>query len=223
MRNGRYAMLVISDFIRSLQPNVGCEDFCRLVTYKIQAVYAENNIDVERLREHPEERLTASCVVYSDRRKEVWMVGDCQCMINGRLFTNGKPSEQAAATRRAEYIRRKLKNGFETTDFQVNDEGRRLILPDILASCKRQNIDFAVIDGFPIPIDKVRVLSAEGEVVLATDGYPFLRPTLVDSEEALARQLRDDPLCINTFKATKGLMRGNVSFDDRAYIRFTTL
>ena len=55
---------------------------------------------------------------------------------------------------------------------------------------------------------------------LATDGDPFLRDTLSASEEALAAQLATDPLCIRTYLATKGQMAGNLSFDDRAYVRF---
>ena len=31
--------------------------------------------------------------------------------------------------------------------------------------------------------------------------------------------LDTDPLCINEYLATKGVMEGNVSFDDRAYVR----
>ena len=44
--------------------------------------------------------------------------------------------------------------------------------------------------------------------------------SLEESEAALSRQLATDPLCINTYKATKGVMEGNLSFDDRAYVRF---
>ena len=58
-------------------------------------------------------------------------------------------------------------------------------------------------------------------IVLASDGYPFLKPTLSESEEALEEQRRRDPLNITTFKATKAFRRGMNSFDDRSYIRFT--
>lgn len=85
------------------------------------------------------------------------------------------------------------------------------------------NVTYAVADGFPIPMDKVRVVtltSGRHTVVLASDGYPFLRPTLAESEAKLASQLSDDPLNIGRFKATKAYVEGNNSFDDRAYIRF---
>jgi glycerophosphoryl diester phosphodiesterase len=57
-------------------------------------------------------------------------------------------------------------------------------------------------------------------VVLASDGYPFLEPTLEASEHRLEWQRKNDPLNIGEFKATKAFSIGNNSFDDRAYIRF---
>jgi glycerophosphoryl diester phosphodiesterase len=39
------------------------------------------------------------------------------------------------------------------------------------------------------------------------------------SEQALQEILRDDPLLFRKYKATKGLQPGNVSFDDRAYVK----
>ena len=63
-------------------------------------------------------------------------------------------------------------------------------------------------------------VSASSEIVLASDGYPFLKPTLAESEAALANQIANDPQNISCFIATKGLVEGNKSFDDRTYIRF---
>jgi glycerophosphoryl diester phosphodiesterase len=58
------------------------------------------------------------------------------------------------------------------------------------------------------------------EIVLASDGYPFLCKTLEESEQRLAQQKSEDPLNIGAFKATKAFTKENNSFDDRAYIRF---
>lgn len=57
--------------------------------------------------------------------------------------------------------------------------------------------------------------------MLASDGYPILKATLQESEESLARHLADDPQNIKEYVATKGLVEGNLSFDDRAYVRLT--
>ncbi|GCE09255.1 hypothetical protein KDAU_65840 [Dictyobacter aurantiacus] len=43
--------------------------------------------------------------------------------------------------------------------------------------------------------------------------------TLEASELALQEVLQEDPLLFRKYKTTKGLQRGNVSFDDRAYIK----
>ena len=150
------------------------------------------------------------------------MIGDCQCLIDGKLYTNRKPAEEILASKRSEYINKDLRKKRKLIDFQVIDKGREYILPALKASCNEQNISYAVIDGFEIPTDKVKILRAGREVVLASDGYPLLASTLDESEKLLHEQLKNDPLCINSFKATKGLMKGNVSFDDRAYVRFLT-
>ena len=62
----------------------------------------------ERLKEHPEERLTASAILYSRTRNEVWMVGDCQAIIAGKPYENGKPYEEKIARKRVELIEQGL-------------------------------------------------------------------------------------------------------------------
>lgn len=61
----------------------------------------------------------------------------------------------------------------------------------------------------------------EKTIVLASDGYPYLKDSLEASEHALQGVLRDDPLLFRTYKATKGIQQGNLSFDDRAYVKIT--
>jgi hypothetical protein len=56
-------------------------------------------------------------------------------------------------------------------------------------------------------------------VVLASDGYPRLMPTLKECEEQIRYILEKDPLCFRDNPRTKGVMHGMTSFDDRAYWR----
>ena len=233
MKNGRYAMLLISEYIREqLKADASVDDFCQGVTeYIYNKVYQPLGV-AERLAQHPEERLTASAILYSRVRKEVWMVGDCQAIIGGKLYENGKPYEEKIAQKRVDLIRQ----GLSPT------EARKQIEPLLVkAMLEGQNKTYAVIDGFPIYREGVRVvplkmkqasndietyleehskpISSPYEVVLASDGYPFLKPTLAESEEALAKQIANDPQNIKTFIATKGIVEGNKSFDDRTYVR----
>ena len=232
MKNGRYAMMLISEYIREeLKADASVDDFCQGVTaYIYNKVYEKLGVE-ERLKEHPEERLTASAILYSRTRNEVWMVGDCQAIIDGKLYENGKPYEQEIARKRVELIEQGLSPA----------EARKQIEPLLIkAMLSGQNQTYTVIDGFPIYREGVKVVSvsdsvpcsdsvsasgtisvSSSEIVLASDGYPFLEPTLAASEAALAEQIANDPQNIHSFIATKGIVEGNKSFDDRTYIRFS--
>ena len=243
MKNGRYAMMLISEYIREeLKADASVDDFCQGVTaYIYNKLYEKLGVE-ERLKEHPEERLTASAILYSRTRNEVWMVGDCQAIIDGKLYENGKPYEQEIARKRVELIEQGLSPA----------EARKQIEPLLIkAMLSGQNQTYTVIDGFPIYREGVKVVSvsdscsvqdsvpasdsvpcsdsasasgtipsSSSEIVLASDGYPFLKPTLAASEAALAEQIANDPQNIRSFIATKGIVEGNKSFDDRTYIRF---
>ncbi len=224
--NGQYAMLLVSKAIKNLAPDASCHQFCIAVTRLFyETLCGHSLLAGGPLRKHkpmpdPVDRIAASAVIFSRRRREVWMVGDCLCLINGTLIENPKPFEAELAARRAAIISQSP----HPEDFLTNDTARAAILPEMMDVMRRQqNVDYAVIDGSPIAEKHVRILPLDfqpKEIVLATDGYPFLCPTLEASEQALAQQLRDDPLNIRTYQATKGCMKGNTSFDDRAYIRF---
>ena len=243
MKNGRYAMMLISEYIREeLKADASVDDFCQGVSaYIYNKVYEKLGVE-ERLKEHPEERLTASAILYSRTRNEVWMVGDCQAIIDGKLYENGKPYEQEIARKRVELIEQGLSPA----------EARKQIEPLLIkAMLSGQNQTYTVIDGFPIYREGVKVVSvsdscsvqdtvpvsdtvpcsdsasasgtisvSSSEIVLASDGYPFLKPTLAASEASLAEQIANDPQNIHSFIATKGIVEGNKSFDDRTYIRF---
>ena len=244
MKNGRYAMMLVSEYIREeLKADASVDDFCQGVTaYIYNKVYEKLGVE-ERLKEHPEERLTASAILYSRTRNEVWMVGDCQAIIDGKLYENGKPYEQEIARKRVELIEQGLSPA----------EARKQIEPLLIeAMLSGQNQTYTVIDGFPIYREGVKVVSvsdscsvqdsvpasdsvpcsdsvsasgtisvSSSKIVLASDGYPFLEPTLAASEAALAEQIANDPQNIHSFIATKGIVEGNKSFDDRTYIRFS--
>ncbi|MBR1484992.1 MAG: hypothetical protein IJ612_04800 [Prevotella sp.] len=223
--NGRYAMLLVSSYLSHAPKDLTCHQFCLGVTRHLRRRYTGlrarmQGIDLQQLADHPEERLTASAVVFSRLRREIWMVGDCQCLVGGMLYDNPKPQEAAVAQRRADII---AASPLPHDHFLQHDTAREAVLPMLIESMKLQNRGYAVIDGFPIPEQHVRIITLDfqsWEIVLASDGYPWLCPTLAESEQRLSQQRERDPLNIGDFKATKGFMQGQDSFDDRTYIRF---
>ncbi len=222
MTNGRYCMSLICDYIAHAASDISCADFCQGVTEHIRNHYAPSVM--QHLASHPEDRMTASCAIYSDCLRQIWMIGDCQCLVDNKRYDNPKPCEQSIAEKRALIAGQLLSDAEVTTKrLRTDDLARSAIMQDLIESMKGQNKDYSVIDGFDIPLDKVRIISipdTTNEIVLASDGYPQLMPSLKESEEALRLQMERDPLNIRTFKATKGFMAGNNSFDDRTYIRF---
>lgn len=224
MTNGRFCMLLIAGFIREMPKETTLEDFCSSVTACIHGYYQS---DEEMFRSHPERRMCASVIIYSKFRNEIWMIGDCQCMVDGVPHANSKPSEAMIAERRAQLFQALASEHPDMIQHGqlVNDYARKAVLPELVSAMRDENKTYAVIDGFKVYAGGIKTIRLDDgchTVVLASDGYPFLCPTLQKSEAKLARQLHADPYNIKTFKATKGLMAGNVSFDDRAYIRFST-
>ena len=219
MWNGRFAMQLVSDVVSSLPAQTTMLQFCRIVTDAIDEAYNYYQEDPDVIRQHPERRLTCSAAIYSRYRREVWLVGDCQCLVGGNWYDNAKPQEAINAEKRSRYI---IEHQLSVEEVRRHDEGRDQIINDIIVSMHDQNKTYAVIDGTPIYINGVKVIAVpeDAEVVLATDGYPFLCNTLAESEERLRQLLVDDPLLISRYKATKAYMEGNRSFDDRTYIRF---
>lgn len=221
--NGRYCMLLISEYIRQTRSDICVKEFCNGVTAFIRDRYDESRLPY--IESHPEERLTASCIIYTRYRNEIWMIGDCQCLVGDNLYENPKPDEAMLASKRASILRKLIKEEGDIDGLRSNDIGRKAIIPEMIETMQNQNVTYSVIDGFPIPMDKVKVISLNDNpqvIVLASDGYPFLKPTFKESEEGLMRQLTTDPLNIHNFLATKAYAKGNNSFDDRTYIRFKT-
>ena len=224
--NGELAMLTLAAYIKKMPKDISCHQFCLGATQAVRRRYVKSLLP--HLAEHPEDRLTASVIVFSRLRRELWMVGDCQALLIGtppsapdagkplppQFFDNPKPYEQELAQRRADLIRAG----------STADAAREAIIPRMLETMQHQNNGYSVVDGFAVDERHVRVIPLDFQpwhIILASDGYPFLCPTLAESEARLAEQREKDPLNIGPdFMATKAFIPGNNSFDDRAYISF---
>ena len=238
---GQVAADTVAKVIRDADPLFDAWTLCHHATEMLRMIYrmeygtavsaafAGKDI-ISYLAEHPEDRCACSAIVYSRCRNEVWLIGDCHGLIiedendRGVWMRNEKPYEKRLARLRAEYLQQHLDDGSLTIDdVRHHDTGRDQIIFSMLAEMRRgQNKTYAVIDGFDVPMAHVETYGnfSTEQIILASDGYPQLRPTLAKTEAYLQRCLQRDPLLIHTVKATKAWMHGNVSFDDRAYIRF---
>lgn len=169
---------------------------------------------------------SASIILYDSNTKRIINYGDCQVLLRDEVYKREKLLDKINSEKRVNILRASLENGSSYQELLQNDIGRDAIKQSLLNNSKYANKDTAY--GFPVLgigdiissyIDVYPVSSGES-VVLASDGYPFLASTLLESEQNLSHIIQEDPLLINLYKSTKGVVMGNVSYDDRSYIRF---
>lgn len=227
---GRFAAEILKSAIARLPAQATFEETVDMLTYALAKHYHKNN-EYDYLEKHPLERPTASVAIYSEYQREVWLIGDCRCMINKKLYNHHRRTEEVIARMRALYLEIALQQGASVAALQHRDIGREYILPLLKGQVAFQNSQsnhpyvYSAIDGFPVAEKHLSVIPVDGagvSIVLASDGYPVLYRTLEQSEDYLYAALKKDPLCFREFQNTKGVMEGNVSFDDRAYLRITT-
>ena len=203
-----------------------------------QARYRSHEAGIRVFADEPVERLQANAVVYSARRHEAWLFGDCQIMVNGVQTPTTKDVDVLLGDLRAFTVLalREMQDGTPdvpisgsfgapASDAAPKDPSRAMILPFLRLQSqfanKRGPFGYFVFDGFTdmtYPIRTVPV-SPGDEVVLASDGYPLLRPTLDESERELQRLRSEDPDLIDRYRSTKGF-QGRATFDDLTYLRF---
>ena len=90
--SGRMAMEVLRASIPCLPKDADAATAAACLTSAIRHYYEVHGVYEEAAR-HAENRMTASAVVYSVHRHEVWMIGDCLCRFNGMTYTNPKPTD----------------------------------------------------------------------------------------------------------------------------------
>jgi len=233
---GKLAMEIIKEKIKELDGDIDYRSFVDKLTEALSSYYKDHltsEMQVE-LYKNPEQRVSASLVAYSVKKHEIWMIGDCQSLVGGVPYTNPKAVDEIVAGARALYLEGEMHEGKKESDLLSNDTGRHYIQPLLVRQRKLQNnhhslspFAYSVLDGFSVPMDGVKriklpkdIVPGQGDIILATDGYPVLYKTLQKTENELRQVLKKDPLCINENIGTKGLKTGMLFYDDRSYVRF---
>jgi glycerophosphoryl diester phosphodiesterase len=223
---GRVAREYILKAIAGFRKNITAEKAVESMTNALAEFYKSKKIYKEMLKNY-QDRPTASVIVYSAYRKELWLVGDCQAVADGIHIKNEKLVDKIADEARAYYLRLELQKGKTVEQLLKTDAGRKFIAPllenqGIFQNCKKKcEYCHGVIDGTEVPKQEIKVVKIDStkNLILASDGYPKLFSTLAESEKYLAKVLKEDPLCIEIHKTSHALLEGYLSFDDRTYIK----
>lgn len=224
-KSGSIIIKIVEKEFANIPINTNFIDLVRQLTNVIKDFYLKNNL-YEHMKSNPVDRFSASLVIYSNYHNEVWMIGDCQCMVGKTIYTNHKIIDDIIGNIRAFFLEAEIAQGKTVNELIQNDSGREFILPLLIRQSLFQNTridsiyNYSVIDGFEVNLKETRIIKVDDRsIVLASDGYPKLYDTLHQSEEYLEYVLKNDPLCIKLLKSTKGLTKNSNSFDDRSYIK----
>ena len=216
---GRDGAELVSEAISSLDRNSDCQEALDLIDLAIAKEYCGE-------LPPPDKRIQACAIIYSVEKRQVWCYGDCQLMINGVFYDHTKMIDRVTSSLRAFVIECYLKNGGSPEALAERDVGREAIMPYLKEQASLANLEgtfgYPVLDGSGICSKMVKVYNVNigDEIILASDGYPRLCPTLEESERAIFETLETDPLAIKENMQTKMMKKGDLSFDDRTYIRF---
>lgn len=229
---GRMAAEIICNALSNIEKNnlnlTKPYDICQFITSQFIPFYKNNNIDFIN---DPTKRIVASVVIYDNLNNNIIQVGDCLaiCKNNSeyKYLEKNKFMDEVTSNTRALYLASLIETKKCTIEELLeNDEGRDYIEPllrDQLAfQNKKVEFGYECFDGTEIPEEMIAIHSVESnsQIILSSDGYPKLFTTLQESEEYLFSVLKDDPLLYKKYKSTKGFMKGQNSFDDRAFISF---
>lgn len=223
---GARAREVLMENMEKLPREICAEEAVRSLNEALAKAEEARNWKEEIERE---DRLMAAVIIYSDHLKQIWSFGDCQCLINGQLYSHDNKIDSMLAEVRSLRNRAHLEEGSTLEEVQEYDPGMAYILPLLknqpLYANTADFYGYDILDGHKIYPERVVVhqLAAGDRAVMASNGYPMLKETLKESEEELERLIREDPLCIFENKCTRGIRSGNNRYDNRAYIRFSVI
>jgi glycerophosphoryl diester phosphodiesterase len=222
---GKYVGIIIEKAIHQLNPEANLSEAVDFITEFIRQKYKAKNI-LHDLKENPQERPAASIALYSRYHHQIWLIGDCQCRTNNIVYKNDKKIDDLLSGIRSLIIELELEKGTSIEELLKNDKGRNFILPLLEKQAILQNnpdvkeFGYGVIDGFDVNKKDIKIINVTGEqIILASDGYPKVFNTLRQSENYLEKVVAKDPLCFRIHPTTKAVMHGNLSYDDRAYLR----
>ncbi|MDO4439432.1 MAG: hypothetical protein Q4B86_08360 [Eubacteriales bacterium] len=225
--DGKTTGKLASDIIRGVLEKMNREDSIDVFLNKVNEQFNDFYKEVEFPYSIKEKGLQAVCAVYSDYYREIWLIGDCQVSVDGKVYLNPKKSDEILADMRSLVLHILKKENVDWPEAQkrARDIIETWILKaNVFANKAEPPFGYAVINGNEIPDSLIKIIKLDSnphEIIFTSDGYPKVKSDLKKSEEYLNTILEQDKSCYELYLSTKGINKGQKSFDDRTYIRFS--
>lgn len=218
-KSGRVAAELLSGVIPTIDARIDAEGMMNSLSRAIAQFSKDHHSSGNEIPR-------ASVIIYSHAYHEIWDYGDCQCRIQGKTYHHESRIDEMNGMLRQYVLETRQMEGTGIEELLANDPGRAAIQENLNSQYLFENIDdpfgYAVINGSCIQKTLIRIIPvpASEEIILASDGYLKLCDTLEETEMLLSMHNQSDPLCFKDCAMTKGVYPGQISFDDRCYVRF---
>lgn len=224
---GRFIMEVIRQIVPTLTSEHTAVSFIRELESELQQYYMKYDL-LDKFKEDINTIPNASIAVYSKHQSQIWLFGDAQALVDSVAITNTKAVDDLTSIVRRYVNEYHLARGVTVEELVENDLGRDFIAPLLFMQQSFHNTDrdspfyYSCVDGFDFDENKIVIYDishSTKEIILASDGYPILHPTLSETENYLAQMNDIDQLAIKENMGVKGKYKGLKSYDDRCYLR----
>jgi hypothetical protein len=221
--SGCFAADVIAAAIETLPEQADARLFADRLTEAVRAAVQREAGDLDTAAPWP----TASVVCVSQHHRQVWRIGPCWLAIGTQVFPATMPVDDAAYSFRAALNAAMLAAGTDLETILADDPGTAAARPLYAAQHHLANTvgrwSFGCINGRHVPDEHLEVFAiplGADEVILASDGYSQIHPTLERTEQRLAELLVEDPAAMGPlWEMGKPLTSGGAGPDDRSYVR----
>lgn len=221
---GRIARDLIIEFVPTLDPEVTREDFVQRLNDSLNRLYDKMELGEDDYQRRPQ----AALAIYSRYHHQVWIIADCAALIDGVVYQNHLKSDTVISEYRSLVLTVLLDQDPQASPELIDETAREVMQPwlkEVKRFANRADTPFGygVVNGDPIPEELIMTVDLEDgdqEIVLASDGYSKLFPSLEETEAYLHQTLAEDPLGIHKHPLTRAHNPDHHSFDDRSYIRF---
>lgn len=231
--SGRILSDCVSQALFDVPSDADIESATKLFNRKIRERFGyKSSLDVMQRNQ----RAAASAVIYSAQRRELWIYGDTMISLDGKVIDVSKRIDSIVTAARCTYVAELLASG-RTEDAVMSEKLDFAAIRDLLALQQQSflnrvgpsGLGYANIDGADevLALTKTIDVSSAHRIILASDGYPFLRETLEETEAAVKDVLDKDPCMWNLYPQVKGLPHRREDkkalapwFDDRSWIEF---
>lgn len=226
---GKIICEILLEAIPQLNSLFNCYETLDFLNHYILDFYKKHAI-FDKIANDAANQPSASVIMYSKYYNQIWLIGDCMALYGETILENNLEVDKLYTQIRKSTIEYLLATGYTEEQLLENDIAKDFVRnlskrqPYIRNKMFHSKYDYAVLDGFnkihPELVKCVDLPRNITEVVFVSDGYRKPFASLKESEKYLQYIKETDPLCYKQFAYERGFYKNQVSYDDRAYIRF---